>query len=163
MDYLYVGKIVNTHGIKGELRILSNFDKKELVFKPGMNLYIGDGKEEHKIVTYRKHKEFDMVTFEGYNNINQVLIYLKMKVYVNRDDLGLKEDEYVLEELVGMNIIYDDRIIGKVDEIVYNNGNVLLHVSGEKSFYIPNHSNFINKVLLDKKEIHVSNIEGLML
>ena len=30
MEYLYVGKIVNTHGIKGEIRILSNFDKKEL-------------------------------------------------------------------------------------------------------------------------------------
>jgi len=163
MDYLYVGKIVNTHGIKGELRILSDFDKKELVFKPGMKLYFGDGKEEHEIVTYRRHKDFDMVTIKGYDNINQVLIYLKMKVYVNREDLHLKDNEYVLEELVGMNVFNDNRCIGKVDEIVYNNSNVLLHVVGDKSFYIPNHSNFIKKVLVKEKEVHVSNIEGLML
>ena len=43
MDYVYIGKIVNTHGIKGELRIRSNFDKKDIVFKPGFTLYIGEG------------------------------------------------------------------------------------------------------------------------
>ncbi len=163
MDFLYVGKIVNTHGIKGELRIKSNFDKKDIIFKPGFSLYFGEGHEEHKIVTYRKHKEFDMVTLEGYDNINQVLIYLKMSVYVKREDLHLNNDDYVIEELVGMNVLEDDRLLGKVDEIVYNNSNVLLHVIGEKSFYIPHHSNFIQKVDIDKKEIHVSNTEGLML
>ena len=42
VDYVYIGKIVNTHGIKGELRILSNFDKKEHVFKPNFKIYIGN-------------------------------------------------------------------------------------------------------------------------
>lgn len=163
MEYLYVGKIVNTHGIKGELRIRSNFDRKDLAFKPGVKLYFGDGKEEHKIVTYRPHKEFDMVTLEGYNNINQVLMYLKMNVYVRKDEIGLKDDEYVIDELVGMNVLEENRLLGKVDEIVYNNGNVLLHVVGDKSFYIPNHSNFIISVDILKGEVHVKNTEGLML
>lgn len=163
MEYLYVGKIVNTHGIKGELRIKSNFDKKDLIFKPGISFYIGDEKIEEKIASYRHHKEFDMVTFNGYDNINQVLHYLKKNVYVKREDLNLKKDEYFLEELIGMEVFEDNRLLGKVDEIVYNNSNVLLHVVGEKSFYIPNHSNFIKKVNVDKKEIHVENTEGLML
>lgn len=163
MEYLYVGKIVNTHGIKGELRIKSDFDYKERVFKPGINLYIGKYYTPEEIVSYRHHKEFEMVTFKGYDNINQVLKYLKMDVFVNKDDLNLGEDEYVLEELIGCNVIFDGKCYGKVSEIVYNNGNVLLSISGDKDFYIPNNSYFIKKVDLDKKEILTNDIEGLIL
>ena len=97
MDYVYIGKIVNTHGIKGELRIRSNFDKKDIIFKPGFTLYVGEGYVAEEIVSYRPHKEFDMVTFKGYDNINQVLNYLKMNVYVKRSDLELSKDEYILD------------------------------------------------------------------
>ena len=53
MEYIYIGRIVNTHGIKGELRIKSNFLEKEKVFKKGMILYIGEGYVPEEIVTYR--------------------------------------------------------------------------------------------------------------
>ena len=55
MEYIKVGKLVNTHGIKGEIRILSDFDKKSLVFKSGVNLYIGEHKEKVTIESYRPH------------------------------------------------------------------------------------------------------------
>ena len=89
MDLVYVGKIVNTHGIKGELRILSDFEKKELVFKVNNNIIIDD--EEHTIRTYRKHKVFDMITIDDYDNINQVLCYVGKSVYVSRYSMKLKE------------------------------------------------------------------------
>ena len=44
-EYIYIGKIVNTHGIKGEIRILSDFEKKDSVFVVGMPIYIGRKKE----------------------------------------------------------------------------------------------------------------------
>lgn len=163
MDYVYVGKIVNTHGIKGELRIKSNFDKKDLVFKTGFTLYIGEGYVPEKITTYRVHKEFDMVTFDGYNNINQVLNYLKMKVYVKRSDLELNKDEYILDDLVGLNVIENGEMLGKVSEIVYNGINILLCVSGQKDFYIPKNGNFIKKVNLEEGIIEVQDAKGLIL
>ena len=163
MDFVYIGKIVNTHGIKGELRILSNFDKKGIVFKPGFKFYIGDDYLEEKVATYRKHKEFDMVLFEGYDNINQVLKYMKMKVYVKREDLCLNNDDYLLDDLVDLNIVYNGKVLGKVIEIVYNGVNILLSVDGEKHFYIPRNEFFIKKVDLVKKEIIVENVEGLII
>lgn len=163
MDYVYVGKIVNTHGIKGELRIRSSFDKKDLVFKPGFSLYIGKSYELKKITTYRVHKEFDMVTFEGYDNINQVLNYLKMNVYVKRSDLELSKDEYILDDLVGLNVVENGEMLGKVSEIVYNGINILLSVSGQKDFYIPKNGNFIKKVNLEKGIIEVQDAKGLIL
>ncbi len=163
MEYVYVGKIVDTHGIKGELRIRSNFEKKELVFKPGIVLYIGENYVPEKLKTYRVHKEFDMVTFTEYDNINHVLKYLKMNVYVNREDLNLNNNDYLLQDLIGLNVIENKRILGKVNEIMYNNGNDLLSISGENSFYIPLNGDFIKEVNLDKGVIEVENTEGLIL
>ncbi len=163
MEYILIGKIVNTHGIKGELRIKSNFLMKERVFKPGMNFYIGKDKTLEQVTSYRHHKEFEMVCLAGYDNINQVLKYLKSNVYVKKDDLSLKEDEYILEELVGFKVIEDKEVLGKIKEIMYNNSNVLLYVEAEKSFYIPNNRHFIKKVDMVNKEVIVENARGLIL
>jgi 16S rRNA processing protein RimM len=105
-----------------------------------------------------------MVTLKGYSNINEVLKYLKLLVYVKKEDIELKSDEYILEELVGLNVIEDGICLGKVNEIVYNNSNILLNVvSNEHSFYIPNNANFIKKVNLDNNEVIVENAKGLIL
>ncbi len=163
MDYIYIGKIVNTHGIKGELRIKSNFDRKDIIFKPGFNLYVGEGYVKERIVTYRVHKDYDMVTFEGYNNINQVLNYLKLNVYVKREELQLNNDEYILDDLIGLNIVENGEILGKVEEIVYNGSNILLSILGEKNFYIPEKGSFIQKVDLEKGIIEVKDAKGLII
>ena len=86
MDFLYLGKIVNTHGIKGEIRILSDFKYKEQVFKKGNNIYIGKDKIKEVLNSYRVHKNYDMVTLEGINDINDVLKYKGMNVYIDRNE-----------------------------------------------------------------------------
>lgn len=163
MDYVYIGKIVDTHGIKGELRIRSNFELKDVIFKEGFTLYVGEGHVPEKIASYRVHKNFDMVVFEGYNNINQVLNYLKMNVYVKRSDLQLDKDDYILDDLVGLNVIEDGESLGKVQEIVYNGSNILLSVVGDKNFYIPKNGDFIKNVDLEKGIVETSNAKGLIL
>ena len=61
MEYICIGKIVNTHGIKGEIRILSEFPYKSLVFKQNFAVYIGKEKIKQTIQSYRHHKIFDIV------------------------------------------------------------------------------------------------------
>ena len=75
MEYIYIGKIVNTHGIKGELRILSDFKYKDRIFRKGFNIYIGKDKIKETITSYRHHKVFEMICMDGYNDINEVLKY----------------------------------------------------------------------------------------
>ena len=67
MDWLYVGKIANTHGLKGEVKILAATDFPEERFKKGNTLFLDvDGtKQEMTITTYRPHKQFHLVTFKG--------------------------------------------------------------------------------------------------
>ena len=52
MDYIYIGDIVNTHGLKGEVRIISEFKFKASVFKIGMNFYIGKDKNKEVVSSY---------------------------------------------------------------------------------------------------------------
>jgi 16S rRNA processing protein RimM len=163
MEYVYIGKIVNTHGIKGELRLLSDFDKKDLVFKKGFTIYIGGSHVKEVINSYRRHKCFEMITLEGYDNINQVLLFKGLDVYVNRDDLNLNNNDYLLADLVGLEIEEAGEKVGKVVEIVYNGSSTLLVVEGAKKFYIPNNSEFVKNVDLNKGIIECENTKGLML
>ena len=162
MNFIKIGKLVNTHGIKGEVKILSDFTKKELVFVPGFTIYLGNKKTPFKITGYRYHKIFDMVTFAGINDINDVLEYKGLEVFINREDLDLNND-YLLEDLVGLPVVENQRTLGKVKEIMYNNGNNLLSVTGEFNFYIPLKGDFIKKVNLENKVIEVENTEGLII
>lgn len=162
-EYIYLGKVVNTHGIKGEIRIKSDFLKKNIVFKEGFNLYFGSEKICKKINTYRVHKEYDMVTLNGINNINDVLKYKGKNVFVKRKELNLSDDEYVLEDLIGLTVVEEEKILGIIKNFMYNNGKVLLAVSSDKDFYIPYNEFFIKKVCLQEKQIFVENAKDLIL
>ena len=162
-DYVYIGKIVNTHGIKGELRLLSDFDKKDLVFKTGVEIYIGEEKVKEVITSYRHHKEFEMITLAGFNNINEVLKYKAKKVYVARETLQIKEGDYLLQDLIDLEVYENEEKLGKVKEIVYNSLNPLIYIEGNKNFYLPINNEYIKKVDLDNKRINVENAKGLIL
>lgn len=163
MEYVWIGKIVNTHGIKGELRIRSDFEKKDLVFKKGFNLYIGKEKIKETINNYRVHKDFDMVRLDGYTNINEVLKYIKSEVFIDRNDLNLNNEEIILNDLIGMEVKDNNEIVGKIKDYVYNNSNILLVVSGNKDFYIPYKSNYIIKIDKQNKIVYTENAKDLIL
>ena len=154
MDYIYIGKIVSTHGIKGEVKIISDFFEKDKIFKKGFKLYLTPLYHEEVINTYRVHKNYDMVTFNGYNDINEILKYIGMGVYIKRSDLDLKEDEYLLNDLIGYKVYEDSKLLGKVSSISFNN-NVLLKI--DDIFYIPFIDEFIEKVDVKTKKIMTRN------
>ena len=153
----YIGKITNTHGIKGEVKILSDIKYKELVFKKNQELIINN--DTLIINTYRTHKNYDMITFVGINDINDVLKYKGKNVYAN---IEKKEDIMFKEDYIGMNI-YTDKKIGEVIDVVNNGAQDLLVIKyNNKKFYIPNVDSFIKKIDNKNKIIYINLIEGLL-
>ena len=163
-EYIYIGKIVNTHGIKGELRLLSNFKYKDKVFLENRKIYIGDEKQEEMIKSYRHHKVFEMITLYGYDNINDVLKFLNKYVYVKKNDLDLNEKEFLDEDLINLNIIFNNQEVGHVVAIRQINpkNKVIEAVINDKVTLIPYHDDFINKVDLENKIIELNLIEGMI-
>ena len=157
---VYIGEIVNTHGIKGELRIISDFKYKDAVFTKGQKLYVGKRRQEVIINTYRKHKNYDMVTFEGVNDINEAIIFKNDEVYIKREDLNI--DGYVDEDIIGLDVYDNDRFIGKVNSIVKNKQDLLVVENNHKNYFIPFVDEFIEGIDFDNKKIHVKVIKGLI-
>ena len=103
-----------------------------------------------------------MITIDNLNNINDVLKYVGKKVYVSRISLNLKKSEYLLSDLIGLNVVSNDTVYGIVKD--YNNDiNPLLKIDYKKNYYIPLKANYIKKVDLENKQIIVQNIEGLII
>ena len=163
-EYLFIGKIVNTHGIKGELRLLSNFKYKDKVFVENRKVYIGDNKDEETIVTYRRHKMFDMITLKGYNNINQVLKYINKEVYVKKNDIELTDKEFLDEDLINLRVIFNNQDVGHVVAIRQINpkNKIIEAVINDKLTRIPYHDDFINKVDIKNNIIELNLIEGMI-
>lgn len=161
MKYIYIGDVVNTHGLKGEVRLISDFEYKKRVFKKGFKLYIGRAKDEVVVNSYRIHKEYDMLTFEGLTSIDDVIIYKGDKAYINRDDLKIKG--YFNEDLIGLEVFNNDKYLGKVEYIMKNKSyNILVVTEDENKNLIPNISEFIANIDLEKKRIDVKEIPGLI-
>ena len=162
MKYVLVGRLVNTHGLKGEVRILSSFKYKDRVFKKGMKIYIGKDKVCEEITSYRFHKIFDMITMKGYNDIDQVLKYKGDYVFVNKEDIVLNENEYLDEDIVGLNVYVDDRLLGRVNRIDKHSVNEILVIKNdEKNYLVPYNFDIILSIDLEKREMKVRNIVGL--
>ena len=156
---VYLGEIVNTHGIKGEVRILSDFKFKDEAFKVGNKLYIGKRKQEVVINSYRRHKTFDMVTFVGCESINDAIAFKGDDVYMNREDLHITG--YVPEDIIGLAAYVQDRFIGVVDDIIKNKQELLIIKSNDKKHMIP----FVDELVsvdIDNKRVNINAIEGLI-
>ncbi len=148
---IYIGKYANTHGLKGEIRILSNFSRKDLVFKLGNILYIDN--KEYEITSYRVHKNYDMVTFKGINNINDIE-YLKGKdVYIK----DIKVD-FLIEDINKYKVLIDNQTI-KIKEILENKKYKILVLEDGKM--IPFIDEFVLNVNNDNKTIYIREGLGL--
>ena len=159
MNFIYIGELVNTHGLKGEVKIISNFKEKEKVFKVGNKIYTGINNDCLEITSYRKHQNYDMVTFRDLNTIEDVVIYKGDKVFVNRDDYDFG---ILNEDLIGMDV-YGNDYIGKVDSIINNNAHeIIVTINEDSKQYIPYIDEFVKNIDLENRRIDINEIEGLI-
>lgn len=160
MNYLYVGKLVNTHGIKGEIRLLSKFRYKDKVFVKGFKVYIGKDKKEFEIERYRVHKNFDMLVFKDIYDINKIEYLKGSLVYINKNDLNLDDNTFLSIDLIGFNVIIDNKNIGIIKEVLDTPANEVLVL--DNNVMIPYVKEFIDNINTNKKTITIKNIKGLI-
>ena len=166
MEYVTIGKILNTFGIKGELKVDVYTDFPEDRFKKGSVVYIGEEYLPFKVLTYREHKGFMLLLLEDNEDINLVEKFKGMYLYKSKDDIKpLENGEYYFSDLKDLDVYIDDKKIGKVlrvEEGLRNNNLRVLKDEDNKEYLIPFIPVFIRNVDLDKKRIDVNWIEGLI-
>lgn len=170
MKWFNVGKIVNTHGIKGEVRVISRTDFVEERYKKGSKLYIfmENAQEPIEVIVanHRQHKNFDLLTFEGYQNVNDVEKFKGSLIKIDETQLTeLDEGEYYFHEIIGCTVKTDDgEEIGKITEILTPGANDVWVVKGKngKEILIPYIDEVILTIDVDEKIITIHPMEGLL-
>ena len=153
---LYIGKLVNTHGIKGEVKIISDFKYKNIIFKKGSTIYIDDNK--YIINSYRKHQKFDMITLMGINNINEVIFLKGKSVYIKKEDYEFPGP--LNEDLYGKKVYDKDKYIGVLKDIQKNvNQELLIVENNDKTYLIPYVDEFVKEI---NEDIHLELIKGFI-
>lgn len=165
-----VGKIVNTHGIKGEVRVISRTDFPEERYKQGNHLFLfkKDSKEPIRLTvkSHRKHKNFDLLTFEGYENVNDVITMKEGILKISESQLGeLEEGEYYYHEIIGCLVFtIHGQEIGKVTEILSPGANDVwvVKTKDKKDVLIPYIEDIVKKVDIKEQIILIEPMEGLL-
>ena len=161
-ELVIVGKVINFFGIKGELKVKSDFDKRSRVCKIGNYILINN--EVLKITSVRIHKNNYLIRVNDINDINLVTKYIGFNVYFKKSDLGLTENEYILEELIGATVVDGNENIGKVLEIyTSSNMNYIKVEYGNKTYLIPLIDEYIDHFNRDTKTIYTNNGKSLCL
>lgn len=167
MEFIKVGKIIHTHGIKGDLKIRSMTDFPEDRFKNGATIYIDHDHEKKpfKVKTYRETGTMSLLLLKDLEDINLVEIYKGDDIYVPADaKTTLSPDEYHLSDILGMKILCNGEEVGEVDDVkAYPQGDYLdvLTTSGQHRL-VPFRDEFVDDVDLDKRTITVIDMEGLL-
>ena len=163
--YLAVGKLRHAHGVHGEIlmEVYTDFPER---LQPQDILYLGPAAGELKLVKRRTHNQGLLLTFEGYSTPEQVGELRNQIVYVRAQDRPpLPEGEYYHHQLIDLTVISDEGVtIGPVTEILETGASDVLVVRPETGpeVLIPVADAFIQRIDLDKREITVHIIPGML-
>jgi len=168
-EYLNVGKIVNTQGIKGEVRVISTTDFPEERYKKGAVLTLFQEKKapiELTVKSHRKHKNFDIVSFEGHPSINDVEKYRDGILRVSKENtVELEENEFYYHEIIGATVIDEDGTeLGKIKEILSPGANDVWVVQRQKKkdILLPYIDSVVKEVDTKNGIVRVEIPEGLI-
>ncbi len=124
--YLETGKIVGLHGLRGEVRVQHYSDSAEFFCEAAeeCGLYLDKAGKSHMDVLHaRPHKNIIIVQFDGIDSPEAAQRFVGTTLYLDRDDIGLEEGVYFIQDIIGLTVIDADsgEVYGKITD-VYQNG-----------------------------------------
>lgn len=166
MDYINIGILANTHGLKGEVKIKSLSDFAELRFAKGKQIYVVYQSQYLPLIVehVRSAKGMLIVKFEGLNNINQVELWKGSMLVLPLSELHeLADDEAYYFELTGALVeTREGVVLGHVIEVLETGANAILRVQGEKMILIPYVKAFVKAFDKETKRMVVELMEGML-
>lgn len=164
MDKIKIGVIVNTHGLKGELKVKSFSDFNEIRFQKQSLLFVEFHNEmiEMQVDSFREQKGMVYITFKDLKDINLVEQYRNCNIYVNKDDIHeLEADEVYYFDLMNCQVYLEDgELLGEVEDVLETGANAVLRVN--KSILIPYVNAFVKSTDIETKKIIVYKVDGLL-
>lgn len=164
MAKLRVGKIINTHGIKGELKVDVVTDFPDQRFAKKAKLFVAD--KELTVLSSRPFQQFWLVTFVGYEDINLVEQYKGEDIFVDESISQPKTlpGEFLVSQILGLKAVDENgRLVGRIVDSFHTGANDVWTVkkANGREILIPYIDQVVKKVDLDAKQVIIDLLEGL--
>ncbi|GAA4712953.1 ribosome maturation factor RimM [Brevibacillus fulvus] len=167
--FFTVGKLVNTQGLRGEVRVISTTDFPDERFKVGNQLYLFHPSLTEPlpltIASRRQHKEFELISFQGFTSINDVEKFKGGELKIPEEALmELEEDEFYIHQLIGCDVVTDEgEELGKIVDVLQPGANDVWVVKGKRGeILLPFIDDCIKEVDIAAKRVVCHLLEGLL-
>ena len=166
-EFLEIGQIVNTFGIKGMVKVkpftddINRFDNLEKVYVESNKT-----KKQYEIEEVKYHKDMVLIKFKGIDNINDVLAYKGSSLMVTRENaVKLNKDEYFIADLIGLHVSDDEnKLEGKLVDVLETGANdvYVIALSDGRELLLPAIRECVLSVDLQAQEMKIHVLEGLL-
>ena len=158
-QYLEAGKITNTHGVRGEVRITPWADSA--AFLRGFRTFYIDG-QPVRVLRSRVHKNQLIAQLEGYDDVNAAMTLKNKVIHIDRADAKLPEGRYFLQDLLGMRVVSDaGEALGELADVLDLPQGSVYMVRGTREILIPDVPEFLLNIDAERGEITVHLLEGM--
>ena len=159
-QFLEGGRIINTHGIRGEVKIESWCDSPEVL--AGIKTLYLDG-APRKVRSPRVHKNCVIAYLEGVNSVDEAMLLKGKVVHINRKDIKLPKGQVFMVDLIGLKVLDDEtgKELGILTEVLSPSIQKIYVVKGEREIMIPAVDEFIREINVEGGYVRVKLIEGL--
>lgn len=164
--YIEAGKIVTTHGIKGEVKLYPWCDEPEM-FEDIEQIYLDkNGEQPVKLTSTRMQKNMLLLKLEGYDDIDTAAKLRDKIIYVHRDDTPMGEGEYLIQDLIGLKVLDADsgEEYGILSDVSQTGANDVYHIkfSDGKERLIPVIPQVVLETSLEEGLMKIRPLEGLL-
>ncbi|WP_439424896.1 ribosome maturation factor RimM [Oenococcus alcoholitolerans] len=163
MQLIRIGKIINTHGIAGELKVESKTDFPDQRFAIEASVYFADKK--FQVEKSRVFKRFWLLKFKGINDIDQAQAFKGQNIYADANQpLTLKKDEFTIDMIIGLKVFdLQGEFIGTINDAFHTKANDVWQIKKEngREFLIPYIDQVVKEVDLEQSRVKIDFLEGL--
>lgn len=159
-ELLQAGKIVNTHALRGDIRIYPYCDSAEFLCEIP-KLYIDNA--PYKVTAARVHKGQALLHLKGIDSIDAAETVVGKLVYFDKEDVTLDDGQYFIDDIIGMKVIDvdTDEVYGNVTSVFPTGANDVFEVTGERVLLVPKIDDVVIEIDTEQKIIKIRPLEGL--
>ena len=165
-QFLQVGVISSTHGIRGEVKVFPT-TADPVRFKKLKNVLLDTGREqlELEVQSVKFFKQFVIVKFKGIDNINDIEMYKGKSLLIPREDaVALGKDEYYIADLIGMEVFTEEGRFGVLKDVMETGANEVYIIASDEhgEVLVPAIRQCILDVDIKEKKMKIHLMEGLI-
>ncbi len=162
-QFLEAGKIVTTHGIRGEVKVMPYTDTPELLCEFD-RLFIGKNRDEINVTRARVFKNIVIMKLEGIDTPEDAEKLRNKLLYMHRDDLELDDDTYFIQDLIGLEVSDADsgKVYGKIADVMQTGANDVYVIKGDdREYLVPAIADVVVSTDIDGGTMTIRPLEGL--